>query len=159
MTNIFVWSKASASLFVGCHRPIPRLRWPGGRRGKNTWSCGTGTYMSHLRLNVVILIRQGNTSWSHFVRLQSNVLHLAPRTISRWYFNRQERISNCSWPALPLRSEKKKNRQVDTQICKFIAVLTKKAGRSHSKKIDNNPSERVQQFKYLATTLTLQTPS
>ena len=78
MTNFSVWRKVNAFPLSGVPQTEPTPQKAGGT---NAWSCGTGTYMSHLRLNVVVLIKQGNTTRSHFVRLQSNVLNLAWRKI------------------------------------------------------------------------------
>jgi len=47
--------------------------------------------------------------------------------------------------------------EVNADITKYMVTSgDQNAGRSHSMKIDNGPFERVEQFKYLGTTLTNQ---
>jgi hypothetical protein len=49
--------------------------------------------------------------------------------------------------------------EVNADKTKYVVVSrNQNAGRSHSMKIDNSSFERVEEFKYLGTTLTNQNP-
>ena len=52
---------------------------------------------------------------------------------------------------------KKSGQEINTDKTKYVVMSRdQNAGRSHSKKNDNNSLERVEEFKYLGTTLTNQ---